>query len=296
MKDTLFGRKYNVTIGNRRLSSDEFTIYFDIPFDDGPNPNIAEIEIYNLKDSTINLIKEGQKVILNAGYQSDVGTILDGVVRMPETEWKRVDKVTTIHVLDGNDDWMEKQVKKTYKEDVTGKQILTDLLKLSGLKTGSFVLPLNMVYKNGKTIKDTVGKAIVDIAQDCNAKVHVNRGKIFIREKAKGDNRGFILDRSRGLIGSPTPIEKKEEYNVAKKVEKKTKKNGKTVVTYETEYQEKSKTRRGWKVVSLMHHRITTDSIIKISSNTANGLFRVEKGRHYCNGSSYYTEIECFPI
>lgn len=300
----LFGRKYEVLVGDRKFTNDEFTIYFDVPFDDGADANIAEIEIYNLKDSTVNIIRDGQKVILNAGYQKDVGAILIGTARRPTTDWNGVNRITNINVIDGNDIWMEKPINKTYKENITGKQILADLISMSGLKTGAFELPLNMVYSSGKTIKDNIGKAIVEIAQDCNAKIHVNRGKIFIRAKAKGDNIAFILDKEHGLIGSPTPIEKKEEYNKLSKVEKKTKtdygqkgvKDTKKVTTTNYEYDNVGQVRRGWKVKSLLHHKITTDSIIQIKSNTANGLFRVEKGRHYANGSSFYTEMEVFPV
>lgn len=272
----LWGRKYEAIIGNAVFKNEDFTINFDVPFDDGSDPNISEIEIYNLKDSTINSIQDRMPVILNAGYQSDVGAILVGFVRNPRTEWSGVDKITKVNIIDVNDKWMEQWVDKTYAENITGKQVLSDLIGMSGLQIGSFSLPINVVYKNAKTIKTMLGQAIGEVAKDCGAKMHVNRGSIFIRDKFDGDRIGFILDKEHGLIDTPSPIESSYEVGIDE--------NKKKIVM------------KGFKVVSLLHHRITTDSILQIKSKTANGIFRVEKGRHKSNGNTYFTEMEVYPV
>jgi hypothetical protein len=286
MSGELFGRKYEAIIGDRVFKNDQFHITFDVPFDDGADANVAEIEIYNLKDSTINAIKDGQKVILNAGYQSDVGAILIGLARRPSTDWSGVDKITTVNVLDGNDKWMDKFIEKTYKENITGKQILTDLIGLTGLQVGKFEIPLNMVYTSAKTIKDKLGKAITDVANDCNAAIHVNRGKIYIRADVKGYASYFILDKNHGLIGSPTPISKDVEVN----------KYGGKDKDGKEQYKSSKKTINGFKVKSLLNHKITTDTVIQLKSKTANGMFRVSKGKHTADGSNYYTEMEVYPV
>lgn len=281
-------RKVEVIAGPRKFTSDDFTIYFDIPFDDGPDVNIAEIEIYNLSDNTIAAIKKGHGVIINAGYQNDVGAVLTGVTQRIETNWEDVDKTTSLMVADAHDNWMEVDVKRTYKEGITAQQILNDLIPYTGLRVGALNLPLNMRYDGAKTIDGKIGKIIVEIAKDCNAKVHVNKGKIFIREKSEGDKIAFVLDKNHGLVGSPTPIENEEKYNVAEKV----KKGDKWVDGYVS----KSRIRRGFKVVSLLNHNFTTDVIVKIISKTANGFYRIEKGKHVSSGSNFYTEVEVYPI
>lgn len=269
----LFLRKVEVTAGAKKFSGDDFTIYFDIPFDDGPDANIAEIEIYNLTDQTIAAINKGTKIFVNAGYKGNVGVILIGEAGLIRTDWQRPEKITTMMVLDANDKWMQQDIKKTYKEGITGLQILNDLLPKTGLKIGALKLPSNKVYTGAKTIDQKIGKAIVEVAKDCGAKIHVNKGKIFIREKSEGDKTGFLLDQDHGLIGSPTSIEKKETLPSGKKV-----------------------IRKGWLVTALLNHNFATDAIIKISSKTANGFFRIEKGNHRSNGYSYYTEMEVYPL
>lgn len=275
----LYLRKVEVIAGSRKFNNDDFTIYFDIPFDDGPDANIAEIEVYNIMDETIAEIKKGSKVFVNAGYKGNIGAILIGEARRIETDWQRPEKITTVVVLDANDDWMGMDIKKTYKEGITAKQILNDLLPKTGLKVAALKLPVNKIYTGAKTIDDKIGKAVVEIAKDCGAKIHVNKGKIFIREKSEGDKTGFLLDAAHGLIGSPTPIEKEEK-----------------LPTKNDDIKGKKVTRKGWKVTALLNHNFATDAVIKVKSKTANGFFRIEKGNHISNGSSYYTEMEVFPL
>jgi hypothetical protein len=283
----LYMRHVEVTAGDRKFSSKEFTIYFDIPFDDGPDINIADVDIYNLSGSTIAALQKGDHVVVNAGYEGDIGAVLVGTAQLVYTDWQGVDKTTQLTVADGHDNWMKTKIKKTYKEGITGKQILEDLIPKTGLKKGALKLPLNMKYDGAKTIDGAIGKTIVEIAKDCNAKVHVNRGKIYIREKTEGDEIAFVLDKGHGLIGSPTPVENEEKYNVVERV----KKDGK----YVNEYVEKTRIRKGYKITSLLNFNFTTDVVLKVASKTANGLFRIEKGKHVSNGSSFYTEMEVYP-
>lgn len=264
----LYMRKTECYVEQLLFSMDDLTIYFDVPFDDGEDANIAEINIYNLSNESVNEITKDSSIILNAGYDGDIGAILLGVAKYVKTEWQGMDKITTIQCLDGSDDWIGMTIQRTYKEGITAEQVLNDIVSSTGLQIGAFNLPVNYVYSGGKTIKSTLKQAIVDIAKDCEAKAHVNKGKIFIRPKDEGDNIGFVLDADHGLISSPSPIEKEND----------------------------GVTRKGFKVKCLLNHRISTDSLLEISSKTANGIYRVENGRHYANGHDYYTEMEVFPV
>lgn len=270
----LFMRVYSVIIGKREFKGHDFNIEFDVPFNDGKEENVAEIKIFNLSDETIATLKTNTSVVLNAGYTGNVGGILTGIVKYVETVWEGVDKVTTIEVIDSNDGWLNADLKRTYKPGTTAREILQNLLPLTGLAVGAFELPVNQVYPSGKTVKGKVKNSITVIAKDCKAKTHVTRNRIFIRAKKSGDNTGFIIDADHGLVGSPQPVEKEEE---------------------EVKDKKKKVKRSGWKVKMLLHHGITTDVRLQIKSTTANGVFRVESGTHKRSGDDYYTEFECFP-
>lgn len=291
----LFKRVSEATIGNQIFNGDKLTIYFTVPFDDGAEANICNIKIYNLSNDTINKLKNKDKVFLNAGYVGNAGSILDGFVKAILTNKDGVDKITTIDVIDGKDTWYGKPINITYKTNTTGKQILSDLAKKTGLGIGNITLPINKAYTGGKTLKMSISEAINEIANECGAKSHVNRGKLYVRPKNAGDNTNILLNADSGLIESPSPIEKEEKYKVTEKKIKKIKKKGKLVNKVENTIVEKTRTIKGWNVKCLLNHRITTDSIITIQSKTANGKFRVESGKHISDGGSFYTEIEVYP-
>ena len=147
-----FGRKIVFVVGTRTITND-LDITFDIEFDDGPDVNISEVKIYNLTTETIMDLKKNSWGYINAGYGSDIGGVLTGVIKDVKTVWEGADRLTTVTMADTSDSWLTKEINKTYKTDVTAKQILTDAVNASSLKLGKISLPTNKVYKGGKTIK-----------------------------------------------------------------------------------------------------------------------------------------------
>lgn len=288
-----FGRVIELLTNGQKITN-EFTITFSVPFDDGPEINMAEIEIYNLLDTTINTFKKGGTVTLNVGYVGDLGVLLTGRIKSVDTDWSGVDKTTTILVADANDDWMSKEINKTYKKDITARQILADCIAASGLKVGKLSLPVNKVYKGGKTVKGPIAKIVAEIVPDCNAKMHVTRGAIYIAGRNEGTGTAIVIDKESGLINSPASITKEESYKVNKTVVEWETKGKKKVKKVKTEEETKKRTLKGYKVRMLLNHRIKADSIITIQSQTAKGKFRVASGKH--DGQAYVTEVEVFPV
>lgn len=272
-----YGRVKELYVDTRKFDGEDFTILFNVTFDDDGEANVSEVKIYNLKDSTINTIKKDSRIVLNAGYKGDAGAILLGIIKQVKTDWSGVDRITTMQVLDGTEAWFSLPIKKTYKAGSTAKDILADITKMTGLQIGALKLPKNYVYKSGKTINGKLKDIIKSVAKDCGAKAHVTRGKVFVRPKDEGDNIGFVLDTDHGLISSPTPIEKEVE------TDKKDKAGNKIKVK-----------KNGWSVKCLLNHKITTDALIRVQSKTANGMFRVASGKH--NGDSFETEMEVWPV
>lgn len=255
-----------------KLLEPPLTIYFDSEFDDSEKINTTTIKVYNLSNKTIVGIKQNSPVLLSAGYGNDVGVIFEGVVKNPQTIWSGVDKITEIEGVDQHGLYLTKKVNKTFAPGTAASTILQYLLTEAGLGIGDFSLVQDFIYRKGKVVKGNVNALIKAIVKDTKSKFHINRGKAYIRDARKGDNTGFVVNKDTGLIDVPERIESEE-------TDKKTKK--KTV-------------RTGWKVKMLLNHRITVDSIIVLRSKAVTGTFRVVKGRHYSEGSSFYTEVEVY--
>src|SRR5690606_30851762 len=110
-----FSRKAEIIIGNLSFHSDKFDFEFDVEFSDSDDEkNHAEVLIYNLNRNTVNQIRTGTPLIINAGYQNDVGSVFVGVVYESNTVQNGVDRETTIKAVDGTKQRDRLRVNKTY--------------------------------------------------------------------------------------------------------------------------------------------------------------------------------------
>ncbi len=244
-------------MAGKKFIKDDFEIDFLVNFDDDPEPNISHVMIYNLSDTTIALLKKGEALIVNAGYEGDVGTILLGTIDKQETTWEGIDKVTKLTVGEGSDKWLTAYVNKSYAPGVTSKAILTDLAGMFGMELGELRLVNDITYARGRSVSGMLQSVIRQVVAETNSKFHISQGKILIRPWEAGTETGFLLNADTGLIESPQPFEEE----------------GKS----------------GYRVRMLLNHRLTVDSILQIESKTANGIFRVRKGSH---SGDFITEVE----
>lgn len=260
-----FGRVTELIMGKVKISSESLKIEFSIPFDDDPEPNVAEVTIYNLSDTTINQFKKGNKVTLNAGYKKDKGVIMSGFVSKVSSEKGGADRATKITILDSQPIDEKKTLKKAYKKGVKADFILRDLGKALKLNIAALKLPKNIVYAKGFSVNGSILEAMKKIAKDCGASMYISRSQLYIRSIKEGDESKFILSSDTGLIGSPEYFEEEDD-------------DGKII--------------KGYKLRSLLQYRMNTGSIIEIRSVFVKGKFRVRKGSHKWSGDDFITEVE----
>lgn len=262
----LFDRVLEIISGNIRITNENLDIEFDVPFDDDLTPNLSEVRVFNLSQNTLNNIKIGQELTLNGGYKGDIGILLKGRITNVKTPKTGVDRLTTIWVLDSVPYNAKKKLTKTWKKGVRANVVLNDLVKVAGLKPAVIKLAKNITYDEGYSIDGNVIEEIENIAKDCGVSSYISRGNIYIRSLREGDNHNFKLNSKTGLIGSPEYFE--EEKNGA--------------------------IRRGYKIKSLLQHRMNTASIIQLEAAGISAKLRVQKGKHKGSNYSkdYYTEVE----
>lgn len=260
MMSESYGRVTELIVGGQTLKTPDLEIRFDVPFDDDPDPNEARIEIYNLTDNTINNIAHFSRVVLNAGYKGDVGTILSGYISFYETRWEGPDKITTFTVLDSEPLDSRTIPSVSYAKNTKASTIIKDLLKRGNLSTAALSLVKDIVYTEGVTVEGSVVDAIKNVAADCQTSFYILKGKLYIRPLSQGDKTNFVLSPKTGLIGSPTF------------------------------FQDDSSA--GYQAQCLLNHRLTTGSLITLESRVVEASLRVRRGRHSSSGSDFTTEIE----
>ena len=238
----------------KNLGEDRIEIDFDIPFSNKEEPDISEVNLYNLSDSTIASIKSEGFIYVNAGYQNlgNKGNVLTGKIEELETTWEGQDKITKILVSDGGKEWRNTTINKTYAADTKASYIMRELANLMGYEVADIEPKEDIEYKLGKTINGRVEAELRQLVKDTKSKMFINKNRIYIREEEKGTETGFILNFSSGLIGSPERMTEEED--------------GKEIVKY--------------KVTMLLNPLVFTDSLIQVESRTLNGRFRILEGIH----------------
>ncbi|MED4455898.1 phage protein [Metabacillus fastidiosus] len=291
----LYGRIIKVHIGDDsgtlQFTNDLFEIRFEVPFDHDSKPNVSTVQIFNLTKDTINKIKKDKNITVIAGYAGDYGVLVEGKITRALTKYEGVDKITTITFKEGTDYsgvkvtsetadpaekyYVKKRIKGktakveknrkqtmqiTFAKGVTGKQIITRLTGILGIKPTEISLPKDKVYKTGYKVTGKIEDSLLTVVKDCGARMYWRRGKMVIRSIEAGNDERFELSEETGLIETPSEFEDDEG--------------------------------KGYTVRCLLQHRITIASIIDIKSSSANGKFRARAGKHYCDGTDFATDFE----
>lgn len=267
MAEGLFSHKVRVKTGGMTFKNEELDIQFSVPFDDDTEANEAEIIIYNLTKSTQEKLKKDNKIIIEAGYETDTGVIFSGYITKRKTKHDGVDIVTTLYAIDSRALKERKIKNKSYKKGTKASTILKDLISIIKMPVGAFKIKRDYTYKDSVTVEGELMDSIKKYAQVCGVSTYVNKGKIYVRSLKEGDNTKFTVEHSTGLLS----IEEFEEEITAEK------------------YKDKIK---GYKLSILLQHRITTASMIQLKSKEVKGTFRVRSGEHSYDGTDMITEIE----
>lgn len=255
-----FGRKAIFQILGKEITYPELYLEFEINFDTTSDGNVGHVRLYNLSSTTIQLFKKDTPFTLKAGYAEDIGLLLPGVVISASTYFESTNKITEVIIGDNTDAWLSSMVNQTWRAGVNASEIAKDIVKDLPLKTGEIKLNNDISYPKGKTFSTTRKMALEEIAKDTDTKLHVSRGKIYLRPESVGSQEVIILNKDTGLISSPQRINDKDE--------------------------------EGYKVQSLLNYRIASDSVLNIESKTINGLYRVSKGSQRLNGNDFITDLE----
>ncbi|WP_416730309.1 phage protein [Fictibacillus sp. JL2B1089] len=275
-----FRRIIKISVGEASFTNEELEIRFEAPFDDDIQPNQSKVQIYNLSKSTLSRLRKGQNATIQAGYEGDIGVLSSGVVSKIVTKWEGLDKITSIYFIEGEDFTRIKVTNSTtnkkgslsigFKEGSDGLTIIKRLVSVLGIKLGApITLKKNVIYKKGYIVTQLIMNNLEEVVRDCGSIMYHRRGKLVIRPVDIGTDEKFTLEENTGLIGSPS------EFEI-------TDKKG-----------SEDKAVRGYTVKCLLQHRISTCSVLKIKSKSANGQYRAFKGKHIADADDFYTEFEC---
>ena len=222
--------------------------------------------------------KKNQVIILNAGYEGDVGALFVGQVasvshKQSGTEWQT--KITATAALS---QWLNAQVNKTYEAGSMAQDIVRDLLNIFGLEIGMCQLVVNTIYPRGRVctgkLKDILTEIVVN---ECKSRLLIRANQIIINNPADGVNIGYFLTPESGLLmysddSDSTEISNPQTSGDAEK---------------------KAEEEKTWKRQCLLNYRLGPGDIVQIQSRELNGRFQIVSGKHKGSPTgSWVTEIE----
>jgi len=275
-------RAATLVIGNKKYDLDGLDFSFEIPFEDSDEPPVATVKVTNLSTNTRNNIKKNDPVILNAGYEGDIGCILVGKVVGLKHKQNNVDWTTTLTVQPCAEEILGRLVNKTYAENMKASAMVRDLLNIFGVEVAKCELSRNLSYPRGRVCRGNLKQVLNEIVvSECKSRFIVRvTGQIYITKAEDGINNGLVLTPATGLLRSdeeqvPIPIETKANSQ----------KTG--------EDRDEGTISRS----CLLNYHIATAEVVKVQSSDLNGKFIVVKGKH--SGSrtnAWRTDMELRPF
>lgn len=289
MANELFKRTVIIkTNNNITLKNDEFTMTFNVPFDDDMDMNMAEVTITNLTDSTINKLRYNDTITIEAGYNTDTGIICSGRISDVTTIHDGIDKTTTISIKDGADLSSKTIENKTYANGTMASYILRDLANKLNLAIAKFQIPNDVRYTSGYVVDGTITEAMQNVAMHCGVGCYIHKSKLYIRPITSGDDLQFTLSVDTGLLGTPEAFS--ESTEVSEEDMKYISKSRMKVVYGKWYIIEK-----GYKVECLLQHRFQVASIVNLKARGINARCRVKSGTHSFD-SDFKTELEMVEV
>jgi hypothetical protein len=258
-------RDATLTIGSNKYTLGNLDFSFEVPFEDSDEPPVATVKVTNLSANTRANIKKNDPVILNAGYEGNIGCILIGKVTGLKHSQSNVDWTSTLTVMPCADEILNGLVNKTYNANITAMAMVRDLLNIFGVEVSKCELSINKSYPRGRVCRGNLKQVLTEIiVSECKSRLVVRTtGQVYITKADDGVNNGILLTPATGLLRT-------NEEKIAIPIE--TAANSqKTGTNRDEDYISRS---------CLLHHGIAPTEVVKFQSADLNGKLLVVKGKH----------------
>ena len=207
----LFGRAWFLSVGNLDLS--DIDLIFKVERSTRREPNTAEIQIFNLNDTSRASIERGAAIRLRAGYGANPSQIVRGDVRDVWTVGDQVDRTTFVTSRDGGTAYAEAPISRAYGPGTRCGQVLRDVVSALGIGEGNlsefeaaFQLRTGAsTFADGYVAHGRASRILNDLLRGAGLRWSVQNGALqILRSGAPLQTQEIVLSSDTGLVGSPT--------------------------------------------------------------------------------------------
>jgi hypothetical protein len=206
----LFDRQWSLQVDTLDLS--DLDLAFKVERSVWRTPNLAEIRVWNLSETTRAEIQRRETVVLRAGYE-DPPTLFRGDIRRVWTETDGIDLVTVLQARDGGRAYSEARIARSYNPGTPVVTVLRDVIADMEIGQGNLAeYAAAYALRNGA---DTFGdgyvaagpaRRVLDaLTRAAGLRWSVQNGALqLLRQGTPLQSRAVLLTSDTGLLDSPT--------------------------------------------------------------------------------------------
>lgn len=217
----LFNRAGKVNAGGLELSLGADAVepggHLDVAFDIfrtiKPEPNTADIQIWNLNPENRLLLEESGDipVQLEAGYEESTTLLFLGVARTVFTVRDGSDLITTLQSGDGEKEYQQARVNVTIAPGATNQQVLDAVIKALGLGEGNTasiaakIAASKPLFPQGALLTGSAAQVLHEVTQSLGFEFSIQDGALQILQIGEPlTGTATKLTPDTGLVGSPS--------------------------------------------------------------------------------------------
>lgn len=265
----LFKRKTQLIIGNKNdtkgILIENIRVSFDIEMNDKKETNTGKISIWNLSQEILAILDDKDAfVILKVGYDDEPSIIFQGDVIEFSPQYQGVDLITEITLKDGYIPLASRKLSLSFAANSSTSQILNKIIGEINLVKGDYSGLPNFVYRQGFSFIGSPAKALDTILNRIDYEWTITNNVLVISQTNKTSKtiEAQLLTPETGLLDSPQRL--KQRPTKKKVVDNKV---------------QDPRRFDGWKFNTLILGGMVPKNIVKVKTESVNGIFIIKNIR-----------------
>lgn len=213
MTTRLFKRKARVRVDT--LVLENLDVAFDVTRSLKPEPNTAELKIWNLAEERRSQIESlaSVPVIIEAGYESGTSVIFHGDLRNAKTTREGPDLITSIESGDGEHAHRRARVNRSFSSGTPLSSVLDHLVRAMGVGVGNAAEAIRAaelegagrLFREGVVLSGGAAVELDTLLRSCGLEYSIQDGALQVLTRGRPlAGTAVLLSPDTGLIESPT--------------------------------------------------------------------------------------------
>lgn len=215
----LFKRAARIVMGTIEIVVDpaqlghSLDVAFSVERSLKPEPNTAEIQVWNLNEDNRSALEELDRVpvTIDAGYEKQTALLYSGTIRTVFTTREGPDLVTTLQSGDAEKEYQQARVSLSIAPATPNASVMQQIVKALGISEGNLgtvtpqLLASPPFLPQGGVLSGSASKIMTRVAQSLGFEWSIQEGALQLLKVSQPlAATAILLTPDTGLIGSPS--------------------------------------------------------------------------------------------